>query len=102
MIHIGGESSRQLKSLAFSERAAQVVKWRMRSTLLYYRKHHAGQALLARWMEELLYRVVVVRNHFSSDPSRRDRKQHYRTLVGLMREAWQETSGGRVSPPRPW
>ena len=42
--HIGGESGRQARSAQFSERNAQVVLWRMRSTLLYYRKHHGWQA----------------------------------------------------------
>ena len=102
VIHIGGESSRQLKSLEFSARAAQVVLWRMRSTLLYYRKHHGARVHLARWMEQTLYRATVLRNRFSRAPERRDRERHHRALIALMDQAWQDTSGGRVSPPRPW
>ncbi|SNS47943.1 hypothetical protein SAMN05421770_1011151 [Granulicella rosea] len=102
VVHIGGESSRQLKSLAFSARAAQVVLWRMRSTLLYFRKHHGAKVHLARWMETLLFQCVVLRNRFSSNPERKEREMHHRTLVGLMNQAWQDTKGGRISPPRPW
>ncbi len=102
VIHIGGESSRQLKSLEFSQRAAQVVLWRMRSTLLYYRKHHGARVHLARWMEQALYRATVLRNRFSRTPERRDRERHHRVLIALMEQAWHDTSGGRVSPPRPW
>jgi GT2 family glycosyltransferase len=102
VIHIGGESSRQLKSLEFSQRATQVVLWRMRSTLLYYRKHHGWHVHFARWMEQALYRLTVLRNWFSTDAERQYRKTQHLTLIALMDKAWEETSGGRVSPPRPW
>jgi len=102
VIHIGGESSRQLKSLEFSPRAAQVVLWRMRSTLLYYRKHHGWRVKLAKWMEQALYTLTVLRNHFSSAPERRERARHHRILIALMNQAWRDTNGGRISPPRPW
>ena len=100
--HIGGESSRQLPSLKFSESDLQVVLWRMRSTLLYYRKHHGAKVWLARWLEEFLYTLRWLRNLRSSIPARRERAQEARLLIRLIHQAWQETEGGRVSPPRPW
>jgi GT2 family glycosyltransferase len=100
--HIGGESSRQLPSLKFSESDLQVVLWRMRSTLLYYRKHHGAKVWLARWLEEFLYTLRWLRNLRSSIPARRERAQEARLLIRLIHQAWRETRGGRVSPPRPW
>jgi GT2 family glycosyltransferase len=100
--HIGGESSRQLPSLKFSESDLQVVLWRMRSTLLYYRKHHGVKVWLARWLEEFLYNLRWLRNVRSSNPARRERALEARLLIRLMHQAWRETRGGRVSPPRPW
>jgi GT2 family glycosyltransferase len=102
VIHIGGESSRQLKNLDISSRSAQVEMWRMRSTLLYYRKYHGPQALIAKWLEITLYRVTVARNRFSGVPFRRERARYYRNLITLMKQAWKDTRGGRVSPPTPW
>lgn len=103
VVHIGGESSRQLKkTLEFSSMAAQVVMWRMRSTLIYYRKHHGPQAYMAKWSELAMYRLTVLRNRFSRAEVRRERGEHYRTLIHLMNQAWKDTQGGRVSPPRPW
>ena len=102
VVHIGGESSRRLTSLEFSPRAAQVVLWRMRSTLLYYRKHHGWRVRLAMWMEQALYSITVMRNRFSNQPERRERERHHRTLIGLMNQAWRDTNGGRISPTRPW
>ncbi len=100
--HLGGQSSKKLKALEFSEKSAQVVLWRMRSTLLYYRKHHGWHAGLAKWMEKTLYTITVLRNRFSKTPERRDRERRYRTMLQLMDQAWRETRGGIVSPPTPW
>lgn len=100
--HIGGESSRQLKTLAFSPHAAQVVLWRMRSTLLYFRKHHGFRVHAARWLEKGLYLAVWLRNRFSADPEKQARARHHRTMITLMDQAWRDTDGGRISPPRPW
>ena len=102
VVHIGGESSRQLKTLEFSSQAAQVVMWRMRSTLLYYRKHHGVQAYFAKALENTLARATVLRNKLSSSPARKERGKRYSTLIALMNQAWKDTRGGRVSPPRPW
>ena len=100
--HIGGESSRQHTTLNISSQAAQVVLWRMRSTLLYYRKHHGIQVHAVRAMERLLYRASILRNRFSRQPWRRERAEHNRTMLALINQAWKDTSRGRVSPPRPW
>ena len=102
VVHLGGESSRQLKTLAFASKAAQVVLWRMRSTLLYYRKHHGSQALGAKWLEILLYSLTVARNSLSKSMVRQERGRHHRVLIALMKQAWKDTEGGTLSPPRPW
>jgi GT2 family glycosyltransferase len=102
VIHIGGESSRQIKTLEMSSAGAQLVRWRMRSTLLYYRKHHGSGAWLAKMLELALYRLTALRNSFSSDPTRKERVRKSHNLAALMHQAWQDTSGGRSSPPRPW
>jgi GT2 family glycosyltransferase len=105
VIHIGGESSRQIKDLELSSSGStQLVLWRMRSTLLYWRKHHGAKVWLVKWLELALYRCSYLRNRFSSDPQRRysSRASRSQNLAASMRLAWKETQGGRVSPPRPW
>ena len=102
VIHIGGESSRQIKTLEMSSTGAQLIRWRMRSTLLYYRKHHGARAWLAKTLESTVYRLTALRNALSLDPERRERAHNNRNLVRLMQQAWQDTNGGRISPPRPW
>jgi GT2 family glycosyltransferase len=100
--HMVGESGRRLRSLTSSKAASRVALWRMRSTLLYYRKYHGWQARLALWLEWLLYKLRWMRNRNSSDPRRRERAEEATLLAGLMQQAWRETQGGRVSPPAPW
>ncbi len=102
IVHLGGESSRGRVDLELSPCAPQVVLWRMRSTFLYYRKHHGWQVHLARLSEQLLYRATVARNRLSRDPNRRLRGKRYRSMLRLLKQAWQETAGGRRSPQQPW
>lgn len=102
VIHIGGESSRQIKTLEMSSAGAQLIRWRMRSTLLYYRKHHGWGAWHAKMLELGLYRLIILRNSLSSDPERKAKAVRNRNLAQLMHQAWADTNGGRVSPERPW
>jgi len=102
VIHIGGESSRQIKTLEMSSTGAQLIRWRMRSTLLYYRKHHGAGAWLAKMVEMFVYQLTALRNAISLDPQRRERAGQNWNLIRLMHQAWQDTNGGRISPPRPW
>jgi GT2 family glycosyltransferase len=100
--HIGGESGRQLTSLNAAKPVSRVELWRMRSTLLYYRKHHGWQALAAFALEWLLYKLRSWRNRGSKDTARQYRAQEAAQLAALMEQAWKDTRGGRVSPPQPW
>jgi len=102
VVHVGGESSRQIDGLKVSSSGAQVVLWRMRSTLLYYRMYHGWKVNLAKWLELAIYAGSLARNRFSRDPVRRQRSRSSRTLIHLMYQAWDDTQGGTISPPRPW
>jgi GT2 family glycosyltransferase len=100
--HIGGESSRQLTTLKLSEGESEVVLWRMRATLLYFRKHHGFRVWGFRALEDAMHTLRWMRNRNSSHPARRLRGEEARLFLSLMRQAWKETKGGRFSPPRPW
>jgi GT2 family glycosyltransferase len=102
VVHIGGESSRQMKTLQISKAGSQLTLWRMRSTLLYYRKNHSFQAFLAKSLETLWYGQRAWRKRFSKDPTRRSSAVSDHAHVMLMKQAWAETKGGRISPPQPW
>lgn len=100
--HIGGESGKQLRVLTSSEAGSRMELWRMRSMLLYYRKHHGVQAWLILWLEQSMYVLRWMRNLWSRKRFRRERAEEALPLAGLIWRAWRETSGGKVSPPTPW
>jgi GT2 family glycosyltransferase len=102
VIHIGGESSRQMKTVQMSKSGSQLTLWRMRSTLMYYRKNHGVQAHLAQLLETFWYGQRAFRKQRSKDAERRAAAENDLVHVALMRQAWTETKGGRVSPPQPW
>lgn len=100
--HFGGESGRQLTTLKFSDSESQVVLWRMRANLIYFRKHHGMGVRAIRALEDAMHLLRWLRNRNSRHPARRHRAQEAKLFLSLMRQAWRETKGGRVSPPRPW
>lgn len=100
--HIGGESSRQIRLLELSRSGAQLTLWRMRSTLLYYRKHHGVTAWFAMLLEVIWYWIRSYRRQLSRDPDRRNSARADRRLVSIMSQAWHDTRGGRFSPSQPW
>jgi len=100
--HIGGESGRQLSDLEFSDSDSQVTLWRMRATLLYFRKHHGVRVWGIRLLEDAMHCMRWLRNRWSRNPARRLRAEEARLCLALMHQAWLDTNGGRVSPPQPW
>jgi GT2 family glycosyltransferase len=103
VVHIGGESSKTVQHLSMSSAGSQLTLWRMRSELIYYRKHHGlAGAWLAKEVETLWHRLRASKNGSTSGLDRQARANDSRATVTLMNQAWQETQGGRISPPRPW
>ena len=96
--HIGGASSKTVKTHEFSSAGSQLTLWRLRSALLYYRKHHGT---LAAWglatVESLWHRLRIAVN--ARNPAKRESSQRQ---IGLVRQAWADTAGGALCPPRPW
>jgi GT2 family glycosyltransferase len=102
VIHLGGESSKKVSAELFSRSGSQLTLWRMRSQLLYYRKHHGHLVLFSYWMELLWHKARKFRNSLWSRPGSNEKASESEAVVSLLRLAWTQTSGGRVSPPRPW
>ncbi len=99
VVHIGGESTRQSGHVVIG---SQLTLWRMRAMLLYFRKHHGSQAGLMRALEGAYYRLRAWRNRLSSRPGSAERATANEALFAALNQAWRETKGGRISPPRPW
>jgi GT2 family glycosyltransferase len=102
VIHLGGESSKTMGTVQMSSSGSQLTLWRVRSGFLYYRKHHGSLAWWVKQMEASWHRIRARKNASVSDSSHSGKALESRTMIALLDKAWRETSGGRVSPPRPW
>ncbi|HWE53383.1 MAG TPA: glycosyltransferase family 2 protein [Bryobacteraceae bacterium] len=102
VVHLGGESSKSMSGAVRSSAGAQLTLWRLRSGFLYYRKHHAAAAWRTMAAEYAWHLFRLGRNRYSRQPSRTQKAAESRSMLALIRKAWQDTRGGRYSPPRPW
>lgn len=99
--HWGGESSKAHSDQAISSSGSQLVLWRMRSALLYYRKQHGRLTAWAAAQLEIAWHAAR-RAKAALPGGNPDKSAESAQTVSLMRQAWSETAGGRVSPSRPW
>lgn len=102
VVHLGGESSKTVRNISLAEKGAQLTLWRMRSELMYYRKHLGHSAWIVRVLEQGWHQLRAWKNGFTSEPERALKRSESRKTIHLMQRAWLETNGGRLSPPRPW
>ena len=96
IVHLGGESSKTLRQHKMSSAGSQLTLWRMRSLLLYYRKHHGWQASVAKRSESAWHALRALKNRGSS------KSEESIEIVRLMDRAWKDTRGGHISPAQPW
>jgi GT2 family glycosyltransferase len=103
VVHLGGESSKTVPEAIMSKAGSQLTLWRMRSELLYHRKHGGSIGVfLAYHVECLWHRVRRLRNLMQAKSDSSAKAAESRTVIELKKRAWKETDGGRISPPRPW
>ena len=102
VIHIGGESARTHKDKGISSSGTQLLLWRLRSQLLYYRKHHGRRACGSALLEGCWHLLRSLVNRFRSDAAANAKASESQLVVRMVRNAWRKTSGGRVCPSRPW
>jgi hypothetical protein len=77
---------------------SQLSLWQLRSALLYYQKHHGRWAAWAMAaMESLWHGLRQAAN--ARHPVKRESSLR---RIRLVRQAWADTAGGTVCPPRPW
>lgn len=104
VVHVGGESARTVDGAGgVCESGAQLTLWRMRSALLYHRKHHGlSGALAVAAGDSVWHHARAWKNATSTDAESRAKADESRRIAALLRRAWRETDGGRISPPKPW
>lgn len=99
-MHIGGASAKTVQQARVSRSGSQLELWRMRSALLYYRKHHGP---LKTWALHALERGwTALRAWKARRHGQTDKAQDLQAHIDQLRQAWQDTRAGQISPPRPW
>lgn len=101
--HIGGESSKTIKSQQITAGGSQLALWRMRSAYLYYRKHHGflytcATILMELWWHQLRY----LKNLSAKKADSQFKMLESQNYIKLLKQAWKETKGGKLCPPKPW
>lgn len=98
--HIGGASAKTVEGLDVSSSGSQLSHWRVRSGLLYYRKNHG--LLVTALIHGLERGWHVLRARRATWRGQEAKAASSLKHVALLKRAWSETMGGRVTPPRPW
>jgi GT2 family glycosyltransferase len=99
-VHIGGASAKTVEHARVSRAGSQLESWRMRSALLYYRKHHG--ALAARGLHLIEWGWTRLRQFKAGLLGQRENAADFAAHCLQLRQAWIDTHAGTLSPPRPW
>lgn len=98
--HIGGASAKTVKQARISRSGSQLEGWRMRSALLYYRKHH--QWLGAIGLFALEWGWHKLREYKAKAQSQHEKAADFGVHCQQLRQAWKDTAAGSFSPQKPW
>lgn len=98
VIHEGGSSSKTVKGHHFSESGSQIMLWNFRSRFLYFYKYHGWLLVWAVKAMELTR--CGIRTLLRSKDETKNKVS--KNISKLIKQAWEETRGGRISPPQPW
>jgi GT2 family glycosyltransferase len=98
--HIGGASAKTVLNARVSSAGSQLECWRMRSAMLYYRKHHGLFGVLGLMaLEWGWHRLRGLRAALRRQAGKAtDMATHCKQL----RQAWVDTRAGDASPAKPW
>lgn len=103
VVHVGGACSKTRKDQQFDSGAGQVVKFRMRSEWLYFRKNSGLPAVLANSGVELgwhmlRYGINLLPGRKYGKEKRLESKAIMQKIIGSLRD----TGFGKIAPPVPW
>lgn len=105
VIHVGGGSARKRKDLTFDQGGSQVLKFRMRSEYLYFRKNYGLPAVLATAKVELGWHLLRYLINAPGAPRNQERKIKASHSLGILQHgirALIDTRFGSKPPATPW
>jgi N-acetylglucosaminyl-diphospho-decaprenol L-rhamnosyltransferase len=102
VIHVGGASSKTRKDMQMDIGGSQLLKFRLRSELLYFRKNFGILAVLNNWGVEMGFHLFRYLSKLRPGQANRRKRQYSLAILRYGRQALKDTHGGTISPPIPW
>ena len=103
VVHVGGACSKTRKDEEFDTGGAQILKFRMRSEWLYYRKNCGLSAVFASAGVEACWHIL--RWIVTFLPCRKNGAEKRQYSATFLAEIWHsllDTRAGSLTPPTPW
>jgi len=102
VVHEGGGCSKTRKDLEFDTGGSQLLKFRMRSEMLYFRKNFGISAVIANAGVEMGWHVL--RALVNLRPGKESQVKRRASIEAIRHDikALKETQWGSYSPPKPW
>jgi len=103
VIHVGGASAKTRKDQTFDTGGSQVLKFRMRSEYLYFRKNYGLMSVIANSGVEIGWHLLrYLLNMRPGDGNHQFKRQGSKTIIQHGIRALCDTKLGKISPQTPW
>lgn len=103
VVHIGGASSAKQADESWDASAAQLLKFRVRSEALYFRKNFGWGSMMGNLLTEMGWNAMVYAYNLRGNGDRHQMKR--KTAADTIRHiflALKDTRMGTEAPPAPW
>ncbi len=97
VMHLGGESAKNIKDNYLSKSGNQLTLWSFQSKYIYYRKNYGFLKAYLSYKSEYFFRYLQYLKN-----KNREKGNDLKIYLNQMEKAYKNTSGGKVSPPKPW
>jgi N-acetylglucosaminyl-diphospho-decaprenol L-rhamnosyltransferase len=102
VIHAGGACSKTRKDMQMDIGGSQLLKFRYRSELLYFRKNFGLMAVLDNWGVEMGFHLLRYLTRLRPGSANRQKRQYSLAILRHGLQAFRDTHWGTVNPPTPW
>lgn len=102
VVHAGGACSKTRKDMEMDIGGAQLLKFRYRSELLYFRKNFGLIAVLDNWGVEMGFHLFRYLARLRPGPANLQKRGYSLAILRHGLQALKDTHWGTVSPPTPW
>ncbi|MGQ9921891.1 MAG: glycosyltransferase family 2 protein [Desulfobacca sp.] len=102
VVHVGGACSKTRKDLQLDLGGSQLLKFRLRSELLYFRKNFGLGALLANAGVEMAFHLLRCLVNMWPGEEYQRKRQYSLAILRHCLQALRDTHWGLISPAVPW